>query len=1087
MGKRSIFGMDPEQLDRLLSLGTDEDESLSNSNRNEKSDKNSQGKMLPSSNESVPTASMDAFVDRLGSWIGRYKLLRVLGEGGMGIVYLAEQDKPIRRQVALKVIKPGMDSKRVIARFEAERQALALLEHPNIAHVYDAGTTENGLPYFVMEHVKGVPVTEHCDRHKLGIEDRLGLFLKICHAIQHAHQKGIIHRDIKPSNILVSVQDDRAEPKIIDFGVARAVAQPLTERTLFTEQGQLLGTPEYMSPEQVEMTNQDTDTRSDIYSLGVLLYVLLTGVLPFDSRTLRESGIDKLRKIILEADPRTPSTRISGLGDEAKEVAEKRHTEVSSLVKCLHKELEWIPLKAMRKEPARRYRSASELADDIQNYLEGRPLIAGPESSAYRIKKFIQKNRGKVTAALTILTILLLGIIVSTAMFFSADKQRLLAERRLAISQIEDGVELLNQGNRLGLLDLLQARTTADRIPDLRKSAVRLWSIAYDMWSDHLIHVMPEGQDLTISPDGQLLAVATGKTVQLWDMATGQPRGAPLELGETVNVTLFSPDGSLLAASSKVGIARLWNPLTGQAVGPLLQLEGTRCEPSTYKVRRSAVFSSDGKLFVTALSNGTVLVWETNTGNLYGRPIHHDGGVITVDLSPDGKLLATGSDRGKAILWRIDTEEPKGPTLQHTLQLGSWVEKVVFSPDGKLLAAASNNGKCGLWHTDTGRLHKQLTTHEWMMDLTFSPDGKLLAGASFDWIVNLWDTATGEICGSPLPHSARVMEVTFSQDSALLASSSLDGIVRLWDVATQQLYCEPLHLAGSMVFSPDGKLLATTGYGTTRIWKIRQDLHTQVVQQHNNVSTGYVSANGKVRVTFSGDMAQFRDAATGQMLNKEIRVSGSRIAAALSPEGNLLATSHGWWKVILWDVSSGQQLKVLQCYERAYALAFSSDGKVLATGENNGDVILWDVATGEYLGPPLRHQAPLQAVAFNPNGSILATASAKRGENAVLRLWDISAGPPYHSLVLPLNQTVNSKVALGRFNSDGMIRAEKLENGTSRMWRLPAVETELHQMRLRTWIALALRRNADGGISAIRWVQHSKLRRELNRLQDKAE
>lgn len=275
------------------------------------------------------------------------------------------------------------------------------------------------------------------------------------------------------------------------------------------------------------------------------------------------------------------------------------------------------------------------------------------------------------------------------------------------------------------------------------------------------------------------------------------------------------------------------------------------------------------------------------------------------------------------------------------------------------------------------------------------------------------------------------MEVTFNRDATLLASVSVDGVARLWDVATKQLYCEPLHHAESMVFSPDGKLLVTTGYGTTRIWKIQQNLHTQVVPQQNDVGTEYVSANGRLRVTFSGDMAQFKDAATGETLGKEIRVGGSRIAATLSPEGNLLAVSHAWWKVILWDVRSGQKSKVFDCYERAYALAFSPDGKVLATGVSNGNVILWDVATGEHLGPPLRHQAPLQTVAFSPNGGILATASTKRGQNTVIRLWDISAGPPYHNLVLPLNQVVRGKAVLARFKSDGMIRIEKFENGTS--------------------------------------------------------
>ena len=359
-------------------------------------------------------APWDLSAEAPGGQIGRYRLLGVLGEGGMGMVYLAEQEHPIKRQVALKVIKPGMDSKRVIARFEAERQALALLDHPNIAHVYDAGTTESGRPYFVMEYVKGLPITEHCDRHKLCIEDRLTLFLQVCHAVQHAHQKGIIHRDIKPSNILVSIHEDQAVPKIIDFGVAKAVSQSLTERTLYTEQGQLFGTPEYMSPEQADMAVEDIDTRSDIYSLGVLLYVLLTGALPFDSKAMREGGIEHIRKIIRETDPKTPSTRLTGLGDQAKQVAESRQTEVTTLARCLHKELEWIPLKAMRKERSERYRSASELADDIENYLKGIPLIAGPPSTVYQIKKYVRRHRALITGIGAVLIVLVAGIVVST-------------------------------------------------------------------------------------------------------------------------------------------------------------------------------------------------------------------------------------------------------------------------------------------------------------------------------------------------------------------------------------------------------------------------------------------------------------------------------------------------------------------------------------------------------------------------------------------------------------------------------------------------------------------------------------------------
>jgi serine/threonine protein kinase/Flp pilus assembly protein TadD len=385
--------------------------------------------------EITPTASMGAVLERPGGQIGRYKLLSVLGEGGMGIVYLAKQQEPIRRKVALKVIKPGMDSKRVMARFEAERQALALLDHPNIAHVYDAGTTEAGRLYFVMEFVKGLPITELCDRHKLTIGERLRLFQQVCQAVQHAHQKGIIHRDIKPSNILVSMEEDRVNPKIIDFGVAKALAQPLTERTLATEDSQLLGTPEYMSPEQADMATEDIDTRSDVYSLGVLLYVLLTGVLPFDSDTLREGGIENIRKTIRETDPKTPSTRLSSLGEEAKKVAQSRRTEITILAKKLHKELEWIPLKAMRRERSERYRSASDLADDIENYLNGEPLIAGPPSAVYKLKKFVRRNRVLVGGIVAVMAVLVVGIVVSTIFAVGQARARAEAERQAGISE----------------------------------------------------------------------------------------------------------------------------------------------------------------------------------------------------------------------------------------------------------------------------------------------------------------------------------------------------------------------------------------------------------------------------------------------------------------------------------------------------------------------------------------------------------------------------------------------------------------------------------------------------------------------------
>ncbi len=426
----------------------------------------SAGSFLESPPEGVAPSTVEkSITEKPGTQIGPYKLLQQIGEGGMGVVYLAEQKEPVKRQVALKITKPGMDTKQVVARFEAERQALALMDHPNIAGVLDAGATESGRPYFVMELVRGVPITEYCDQNHLTTRDRLQLFASILQAVQHAHQKGIIHRDLKPSNVMVAEYDDRAIPKIIDFGVAKATGQTLTEKTLFTQYGQLVGTLEYMSPEQAKLNQLDIDTRSDIYSLGVLLYELLTGNMPFEKEVLRSTAFDEMLRIIREEEPPRPSRRLS-TNDTLPAVAANRQIQAEKLTRLIRGELDWIVMKALEKDRTRRYETASAFAADINRYLADEPVQAAAPSVTYKLGKFARRHKAAFGAAAAMVALLMAGIAATAwqALRATREMNRAMAAEALAERRLGEAEEFSNF-----LKDVLEAQMVGYWEPDREK------------------------------------------------------------------------------------------------------------------------------------------------------------------------------------------------------------------------------------------------------------------------------------------------------------------------------------------------------------------------------------------------------------------------------------------------------------------------------------------------------------------------------------------------------------------------------------------------------------------------------------------
>ena len=918
--------------------------------------------------DSNATLDGAALIDGPGTKIGRYELLEQIGEGGMGLVYIAQQKKPVKRKVALKIIKPGMDSRQVIARFEAERQALAVLDHPNIARVFDAGTTKTGRPYFIMEYVKGMSITRYCDEKKLSIEKRLRLFEEVCEGIHHAHQKGIIHRDLKPSNILVSVHGDRAVPKIIDFGIAKAVTQPLTEKTFVTFQGQLLGTPEYMSPEQVDLATQDIDTRSDIYSLGVVLYELLAGVLPFERESFADLGFADVQRTIREQEPTSPSNRLTGLGEKAKTIAESRDTQVVALARRLHRELEWIPLKAMRKDRCRRYRSASEMADDVRNYLSGLPLIAGPETTVYRVKKFVHKHAGSVATALLVSMAIILGLVVSVIFGCRAEQARQQeAAARVQVEQAlvraekaeqaaEEKTEELRQTLYVNSIQLADAK---HRQGDTKAVRTLLESCPNDLreWEwNHLNYIADQARLVlrgasnaevhpVFSPDGKLIASSGwGKSVKIWNATGGSELMDLTGHEDDVWCVAFSPDGQRLASGSADKTVKVWDVESGRELKTLRGHDEGICH---------VTFSPDGKHIASAERGKAIKIWDAETGSevtdIQRSPTKGNG----MGFSPDGRHFASCNDDGISVWDTTSGVEVMTIPSAHKL----WVTCVVYSPDGKSIVSCGWDSSIKVWDASTGKQTMALRSRNQRLSyVNYDSSGKFIVAPDQGNTISIWDTVTGEVVMTLTGHEATIRSVAFSPDGRTIISGSGDRTIRVWDTSWSRdpmlIHTDSYTLGLS--FSPDGRKFATGGLkGGMTIW----------------------------------------DAAAGMELTT-IPADGRWIwKVAFSPDGTRLASGSEDGTGIIWDATTGAQLAKFAEHKPGNgieALAFSPDGRHLVFGNNGGEIRVHDTKTGKEIMKFPSHKGAVGTLAYYPDGSRIL--SGYWDDAGTAKVWDATTG-----------------------------------------------------------------------------------------------
>jgi len=995
--------------------------------------------------------------------IGPYRLVRMLGEGGMGVVYLAEQAEPIRRTVALKLIKLGMDTRDVVARFNAERQTLALMDHPNIASVLDAGAAPDGRPYFVMEYAPGAPITDYCDANRLSTRQRLMLFIDVCAAIQHAHQKGIIHRDLKPSNVLVMEQDGHAVPKVIDFGIAKATDQRLTERAMFTQQGLLVGTPEYMSPEQATLGAVDLDTRTDVYSLGVMLYELLVGSLPFSPTRLRDAGYMELVRIIREEEPMRPSTRLTTAGGTASTVAAQRQTKVPTLTHELRGDLDWITLKALEKDRRRRYATVSEFAADLTRYLADEPVVARPPSVTYRVQKFVRRNRLAVTAASVVALAVIAGLVTSSVLYVRAERARTDADRQRAVAEQQRGMAEQQRGVAdRQTLQAQSARREADQqrtVADDRRVQAEL---AQREAERHRALAEQESYRATIAAADLLLQsnqvvearsrlAAAPAALRNWEWKylyaqsdsslarIGTGGGAPTSIA-------FIPDGSKIVWVSERGFLRA---ATRAAYQPIE--DSHRPARSTDRPESVIAVSPDGSKYVTTA--WMTPVFATLYFRVPGLPEGQEPTKDNVEAVRNARGFAAarpvrGWPTGKGPSWDppMPSEELRtlsvknassGATLARlpltSIGVSVPVRATIRTLDSRLPGENRHDAgftigrsRDGVAFHDTSRQAvATLSGRPWsVVSAVFSADGTKLAAWSWDNVVTVWDTASGRLLATLSGHEDGITQVAFNPAGSQIASASHDGTIRVWGLSSG---ATPGILKGhegavmSVAFSADGSRIASGGTDrSVRIWGADGSGAVLLRGHTDTVTAVAFSPNGRLLVSGSRDKTiRVWDLASMRPVGESKGHLGDITTLAFSPDGQQLASGSADDSVRIWDmrrvrVFPADPAVVSDQTGHVHDL-HASLGRVVTSTQAGGAFQWWDLDAPERfrtLGYTSAGAGPrattlsvskIISLALTPDG---LKAVAGRGDGTV-RLWTLDGTVPPLVLASPKSPAMN--------------------------------------------------------------------------------